>query len=387
LFELLKYGPSNESCGFAVPLKILHVYKDFDPPVSGGIERHMALSCRFQRQWAEVQALTCGRRIATRNVDHDGTSVKEVGEWGRFQGAPFSVVFPWYLRRAQADVVVVHTPNPTAELSCLLVRYSGLLAVRYHSDVVRQARAMRYYGPFQQRFLQRADLILPTSEIYQHSSASLAPFLDKCRVVPLGLVPEDFAPPEPEIIPALKARYGGPFVLFTGRHRYYKGLNWLVEAAKYIDAPVVIAGEGPERGALEKLARSLGVPVHFPGHLDHADLVAHLHACELLVFPSVERSEAFGMSIMEAHCCGKAVVATELGTGVEFINQHGKTGLNVPPRDGLALAEAVSRLLDDPAERIAMGTYAAARIRSDFNAETLARQEFDFYQAALAERH
>ena len=368
-------------------MKILHVYKDFDPPVSGGIERHMALTCRFQGQWAEVEALTCGRRVGSRRVNRDGTDVTEVGEWGRIQGAPFSVLFPWYLRRAQVDVVVVHAPNPTAELSCLLARHPGLLVVRYHSDVVRQARAMLIYRPFQQRFLRRADLILPTSEIYRDSSETLAPFLEKCRVVPLGIVPTDFAPPAPEAIPALKAHYGGPFVLFTGRHRYYKGLSWLIEAAKDIDAPLVIAGDGPEREGVEKLARSLGVPVHFPGHLDHADLVAHLHACELLVFPSVARSEAFGMSIMEAHCCGKPVVATTLGTGVEFINQHGKTGLNVAPRDGKALAAAVNRLLDDPAERIAMGSYAATRIRSEFNAETLARQEFDLYREALAGRH
>lgn len=368
-------------------MKILHIYKDFYPPVSGGIERHMALTCRFQRQWAEVEALTCGRRRITRHVHRDGTAVTEVGELGRFQGAPISVLFPWCLRRTQADVMVVHAPNPTAELSCLLARHPGLLVVRYHSDVVRQARAMQLYGPFQQRFLRQADLIIPTSQIYQESSPSLATFREKCCVVPLGIVPDDFPPPAGETSVALKARYGGPFVLFTGRHRYYKGLPWLVEAARAIKAPVVIAGDGPEREAVQKLARSLGVPVHFPGHLDHVDLVAHLHACELLVFPSVERSEAFGMSIMEAHCCGKAVVATTLGTGVEFINQHGKTGLNVPPRDAQVLATAVNRLLDDPAERRTMGTHAAARIRSDFDAETQARREFDLYREALAGRH
>jgi rhamnosyl/mannosyltransferase len=368
-------------------VRILHVYKDFCPPVSGGIERHMALTCRFQRQWADVEALTCGHRVVPRSVVRDGITVTEVGGWGRFQGAPVSALFPWYLRKAQADVVVVHAPNPTAELSWLLADHRGLLVVRYHSDIIRQARAMRYYRPFQQRFLRCADIILPTSENYRDSSESLAAHREKCRVVPLGIVPEDFAAPAPEVVAAMKARYGGRFVLFTGRHRYYKGLPWLVEAAKRIQAPVVIAGDGPERGMLEKLAGSLGVPVHFPGHLAHADLVAHLHACELFVFPSVERSEAFGMSILEAHCCGKAVVATELGTGVEFINEHGKTGLNVPPRDAEVLATAVNRLLNDPGERIAMGRYAADRVRCEFNAETLARQEFDLYQAASAERH
>ncbi len=370
----------------AVPLKILHVYKDFDPPVHGGIERHMALSCRYQRQWAEVEALTCGRRLSTRQAVHDGTRVTEVGEWGRLQSAPFSLMFPSHLRRTDADVVVLHLPNPTAELSWLLAPPTGVLVVRYHSDVVRQARAMALYRPFQQRFLSRANLILPTSAQYRDSSESLAPFREKCRVVPLGIVPEEFPAPPTAHIRALQSRYGGPFVLFTGRHRYYKGLPWLIEAARDIAAPVVIAGEGPESERLRRLASSLGVPVHFPGHLTHDELVAHLHACELLVFPSVERSEAFGMSIMEAHCCGKPVVATELGTGVEFVNQHGKTGLNVPPRDASALAAAVNNLLANPEARAAMGTHASARIRREFDARTLAEQEFDLYRETLAAR-
>ncbi len=370
----------------AVPLKILHAYKDFDPPVSGGIERHMALACRFQRQWAEVEALTCGRDCATRRVERDGTMVTEVGEWGRFQRAPVSPLYPLHLRRADADVVVLHLPNPTAELSWLLAPPRGVLVVRYHSDVIRQARAMAVYRPFQQKLLGKASLILPTSAQYLISSESLAPFRDKCRVVPLGIVPEDFPAPPLAQIQTLQSRYGGPFVLFTGRHRYYKGLPWLVEAARSIAAPVVIAGDGPAGESVRRLADSMGVPVHFPGYLPHDALVAHLHACELLVFPSVERSEAFGMSIMEAHCCGKPVVATELGTGVEFINQHGKTGLNVPPRDASALAAAVNRLLADQEGRAVMGDYAAKRIRREFDARILAEEELALYREALAGR-
>lgn len=346
----------------------------------------MAMNCQIQRQWADVEALTCGRTWFTRQMTRNGTVVTEAGEWGRFQGAPLSPFFPWYLHHANADIVVIHAPNPTAELSCLLARPRGALIVRYHSDIIRQASAMQIYRPFQKRFLQSADLIVPTSERYRDSSLSLAPFLGKCRVVPLGILPEDFEAPAAERLAALHARYGGSFVLFTGRHRYYKGLPWLIEAAGRINSPVVIAGEGPETDSVQKLAHSAGVPVHFPGHLEQDDLVAHLHACALLVFPSVARSEAFGMSILEAHCCGKPVVATELGTGVEFINQHGKTGLNVPPRDAQALADAVNRLLDDPHGREAMGQYAAARARAEFNAETLAREEFALYQSALAGR-
>lgn len=364
-------------------MKILHVYKDFDPPVHGGIERHMALMCRFQRQWADVEALTCSRGFRTRILERDGTTVTEVGEWGRFQSAPFAPAYPLYLRMKRADVVVVHVPNPTAELGWLLSRPKAKLVVRYHSDIVRQAKAMKLYKPFQVHFLRKAGIILPTSERYLETSALLGEVRDKCKVVPLGIIPEDFQNPDTGRVAQLREQYGGPYVLFFGRHRYYKGLEYLIRAADRIEAPVVLAGEGPETNSYKALACDLGLNVAFPGSLSQEDLVDHLHGCAVMAFPSIERSEAFGISIMEAHACGKPVVATKLGTGVEFANLDGQTGLNVPPRDAEALAEAINTLLADPARREVMGTFARERVETEFNVAQIARTEFEIYREIM----
>jgi len=364
-------------------LKILHVYKDFDPPVHGGMERHVALMCRFQRQWAEVEALVCSRSWRTVRLERDGTSVTEAGEWFRLQSAPFSPSFPWHLRRKQADVIVIHMPNPTAELAWLMARPKGRLIVRYHSDVVRQAAAMRLYGPLQMRFIRNAAFVLPTSAKYLETSPVLSAVRDRCRVVPLGILPSEFAHPDAGRVAALRAEYGGDFVLFSGRHRYYKGLPFLIEAASAIRAAIVVAGDGPERAECMARAKTLGARIFFPGSLAQEELVAHLHACAVFAFPSVERSEAFGISILEAHACGKPVVATRLGTGVEYANEDGRTGINVPPRDAPALAEAINALLDDPERRRGMGEYAKRRVETQFQAEAVARQEFDLYREAL----
>lgn len=365
-------------------MRILHAYKDFDPPVRGGIERHVALMCRYQREWGEVWALTCSRSPRTAWAERDGTRVLEVSEWGRFQSAPVSPAYPWRLRQqaAKADVVVIHVPNPTAEVSWLGVRPRAKLVVRYHSDIVRQAAAMRVYGPIQMQFLRQAAMILPTSEAYLQTSPALAPVRDRCRVVPLGIVIEEFGAPPAALLDGIRTRYGGRFVLFSGRHRYYKGLDYLVDAAARIQAPVVISGDGPERARLMARAKRSGATIHFPGELSDADLVAHLHACELVAFPSIERSEAFGISILEAQACGKPVVATRLGTGVEFANLDGETGLNVPLRDATALADAINRLLSDDALRIRLGMQAQARVRREFHAGDIARREFDLYREA-----
>lgn len=343
----------------------------------------MALMCRFQRQWAEVEALTCSRSLGTRVAWRDGTKVTEVGELGRFQSAPVAPTFPWHLRRLASDVVVVHVPNPTAEVAWLMARPSGRLVVRYQSDVIRQASAMRVYGPIQRRFLLQAAVIMPTSDHYLAGSPTLAGLRERCRVVPLGILPDDWAHPNLERVAALRKMYGGGYVLFSGRHRYYKGLEYLVRAARLIEAPVVIAGDGPERLRCEMLAKELGANVWFPGVLSHQDLVDHLHGCDVFAFPSCERSEAFGIAMLEAHACGKPVVATRLGTGVEFVNLDGRTGLNVAPKNPVALAEAITILLADDALRARMGTFAQRRVRSEFNAETVARREFELYREVL----
>ena len=361
-------------------LKILHVYKDFEPPIHGGMERHIALMCRFQREWADVEALTCSRSFRTRVIDRDGTKVTEVGELGRFQSAPASPLFPLYMRMKKADVVVVHVPNPTAELGWLMTRPKGKLVVRYHSDVVRQAAAMKVYRPFQQSLLRHADVIIPTSQNYVDTSETLRLFTDKCRVISLGMMPEDFANPNLDLVKAYHAKYGESFLLFAGKHRYYKGLHVLVEAAQWINVPIVIAGDGPETEALKKQAAALGVTIHFPGPLTQEEMVAHLHACSLVAFPSVERSEAFGISIMEAHACGKPVIATQLGTGVEFINAHDITGFNVPVGDAKAFSDAVNQLTADDTLRLHLGAAAKARIESEFDARHIARLEYEIYK-------
>jgi len=366
-------------------LRVLHVYKDYDPPVRGGMERHVALMCRYQRQWCDVEALVCSREMRTRRFIHEDVPVTAVGEWCRFQSAPLAPLFPWYLGTTRADVVVVHFPNPTAEMSWLLARPKAALIVRYQSDVIRQARAMRVYRPFQHAFLRRADLILPTSHQYLDSSETLQHFREKCEVLPLGIVPEAYQSPDPEAVSALREKYGS-FVFFCGVHRYYKGLRWLIEAASAIQGRVVIAGDGPERKANEALAGSCGGEVLFPGALSEEDLVNYLHAAAVVAFPSSERSEAFGLSILEAHACGTPVVSTQLGTGVEFVNEDGMTGLNVPPKNAPALAAAVNRLLQDRELADRLGQAARDRVFRAFSAEKIARQEYEIYQRVVEAR-
>jgi len=101
------------------------------------------------------------------------------------------------------------------------------------------------------------------------------------------------------------------------------------------------------------------------------------------VLPSIFRSEAFGIVLLEAMACGKPVVSTELGTGTSFVNQHGKTGLVVPPNDAKALADAINYLFAQPELRERFGKAARERVETYFCLDKMVEDVIRTYEDVL----
>lgn len=149
-----------------------------------------------------------------------------------------------------------------------------------------------------------------------------------------------------------------------------KGVDLLLRAlaAPGLEAArLAVAGEGPEREALEALAASLGVAdrVAFLGYADPGPLYA---AADIVALAS--RAEALPLVLLEAAMLGRPVVAADVG-GVAEAVAAGETGLLVPQDDVAALAAALARLAADPALRARMGAAAAARARAMFGLEAM----------------
>lgn len=359
-------------------MKVLQIYKDYYPPVKGGIEGHINLLARgLKRRGIEVEALVSNTGPRLERLNIEGIPVTRVPEFGRITSAPLNPNLSLWLRRLgrDADILHFHFPNPTAEISYLLSGLDRKVVVTYHSDIVRQARLGFFYSPFLRRFLDKAQAIIATSPNYIRSSEVLESFQHKCRVIPLGIDPARFTcgPQEAEEVAALRERYGPGFLLFVGRFRYYKGLHVLIEALKEVEARLVLIGGGPLAGELRRQVAVSGLEekVFFPGELPDREVVTHLHACDLFVLPSILRSEAFGIVLLEAMACGKPVISTELGTGTSFVNQHKETGLVVPPNDTAALAEAVNFLLAYPEIRDKYGQEGRERVNRHFSSEAM----------------
>jgi len=235
------------------------------------------------------------------------------------------------------------------------------------------------------RFLDRADRLVAASPNYVETSEVLARYRDKTRVIPYGLDQSTYPQPAPERLEHWRQRLGERFFLFVGVLRYYKGLHVLLEAAAGTDYPVVIAGAGPMEQALRSQAAALGLRnVHFLGRIDDADKSALLTLCSAFVFPSHLRSEAFGISLLEAAMFGKPLISCEIGTGTSFINRHERTGLVVPPDDPEALREAMTRLWQAPDDMAAMGVRAREHYLATFTSVEMGKSMSGLYREVLS---
>jgi glycosyltransferase involved in cell wall biosynthesis len=133
----------------------------------------------------------------------------------------------------------------------------------------------------------------------------------------------------------------------------------------------VLVGDGPERGAIEALATSLGIRdvVHLAGERTQPPNLHGLFDVSVLC----STTEAFPNSVLEAMAAARPVVATDVGGTPDAVHE-GTTGLLVRPSDPSRLADAILRLYQEPALRAKLGNAACAAARAGYSAETVIRQ-------------
>lgn len=363
-------------------LSVLQIGK-FYPPYKGGMETHLQTLCNGLRSHLDLRVVVANTE--RRRVDEviDGVRVTRLGTLVNLGSAPFTPGLAKLIRAADADIVHLHLPHPTAILSYLASGHHGRLVVTYHSDIVRQRILGLAFRPILHRALARSSSIICTSPDYIESSPVLVAHRDRCHVLPFSIETARFAKVDDAKVRALRARYGDRIVLAVGRLVSYKGFEYLIRSMAGISARLILVGDGPLRPSLELLARETGVAdkVVFLERVD--DVNPYYHAADVFALPSVARSEAFGLVQLEAMAAGVPVVNTKLASGVPYVSPHGVTGLTVPPRDPDALARAITRLLDDPGLRQRYGAAGRKRARDDFGVGEMVRQTLAVYRAAM----
>lgn len=368
-------------------LKILHFYKTFAADQHGGVEmfiRHLTYAT--SQQGCENMVLSLSKEAAS-SVQGPDYELVQAKEDFNLASTGFSLSsFKIFAEMAKsADIVHYHFPWPFMDVVHFATQVKKPAVVTYHSDIVRQKFLKFLYSPLQNMFLNSMDAIVATSPNYLESSPVLAKYREKTSSIPIGLQQTMYPAPEVDRVAELRARHGR-FFLFVGVLRYYKGLEFLLTAMEGKDWPLLIVGAGPLEQELIQMATQKKLQnVQFIGQVTEQQKVNLLEACYAVVFPSHLRSEAFGISLLEAAMFGKPMVCSEIGTGTSYINQHEITGFVVPPADALAMRVAMEQLWESPELAARYGSAARERYLQVFTSRSMGQAYMQLY-AGLVHR-
>ena len=279
------------------------------------------------------------------------------------------------LRANRVDVLHTHGYKANA-YGLLAGRLAGCKLIATCHNWTDRTRALRRYRSLDARLLRRFDGVVAVSDTVAATLAASGFPSPRIRVVHNGIE---------------TAVYGGaqrtsssarPVVGTLARLSPEKGVDILIRALPAIrrhrpDVRCVVAGEGPERDGLQKLANDLGVAecVHLVGF--QGDVPGFLAGCTLVVQPS--RIEGLPVAVLQAMAAGKPIVATAVGE-VPALLGHGTGGLLVDAGDAEALAASVVHLLGDSALRERCVAESLRHARQHFEAITMAQSYLGVYR-------
>jgi len=365
-------------------MKVLIVSKYFYPVV-GGVESNAFYVAReLVKKGVEVTVLASGEKRSKEEIE--GIKVIRLPTWLMVGPAPISPgVFTEVLRQ-EFDIANLHDPNPSQNFfAYLALRIKRKpFVVTYHSDIVPYSLSIKlmkflYVHLFQRYFLfKKAKTIMPTSPQYVEISDILHHFRHKCSIVPNGV---DLAVFKPKNI-----RHAGKRILFVGRLIYYKGIQYLIRAMPAIlkkvpDAKLIIVGEGPLKGEWKALAKKLGVDdkIEWLGRLSNEEMLEEYQKCDVFVLPSIYKTEAFGIVLLEAMACGKPCVGTNV-SGTEFVLED--AGIAVDPEDEEQLSTAIVKVLTNKKLAMEMSRKGLAKVK-EFDWKKVGEKVLSVYKGAL----
>ncbi|WP_218671717.1 glycosyltransferase family 4 protein [Microbispora sp. GKU 823] len=239
-------------------------------------------------------------------------------------------------------------------------------------------------GALERRGTARADAVIVLTSRMRDVLVGGGVPAGRVHVIPSGIAPVFTRPAGPG--PLLDG-VPVPRVLYVGRLHEQKGVDVLLRALALLGDPPVdllVVGDGPRARRLRELAERLGVAarVHLRGFVPQEDIPGVLGGGDPLVLPS--RYEELGTVLIEAMHAGNPIVATRVG-GIPDLVEDGVTGLLVPPGRPEALAAAIRRLLDDPAEAKEMAANARRRV-AELHWDTLVHRVHAVYGEVLRAR-
>ena len=280
-----------------------------------------------------------------------------------------NMLYDYFKKCSRYDVVIIHLPYPIGALACLLKRPKNLVVV-WHSDLVRPAKLKPIIRWFDSKLLKRAHKIITTSERLAEYSDTLSSDLANLCIIPIhtpDVTTTQAKPPE-------LSNNCNDFYLFLGRLSYYKGIEVLLEAAQQYQGKkqIIIAGTGEFNLANSRLINKKNL-TYINRLISDEEKAWLMSNCRALLFPSTQRSEAFGIVQLEAMIHSKPVINTDLESGVPFVARHLEEGITISPNNSNELSQALVSLEDDGLTN-RLGKNAVARATTTFGKQTVSKE-------------
>lgn len=271
------------------------------------------------------------------------------------------------------DVIHVHHAFPLAWVASFIKDTYGInFIVTIHGSELPTLEKDKRYMKQTADAMYRAKRIVPNSGWTREWFLRIFKgfFHEKCRVIPGGVNIDKFVYSESgaKAVDKELNLHGKPVVLFAGKITKYKGVDYIIGAAKKIHGEVVILGDGPEKKRLLDRSRAMNLTnVHWVGHLGAgvSKLVPYYSRADVFVAPSVW-DEPLGLVILESMACQTPVVVTRKG-GIPLAVKDGVNGFFVRPRNSAEIVEKVNTLLDNASMRYKMGQTARKIVEKRFS--------------------
>ncbi len=305
-------------------------------------------------------------------------------KWGN---AAFLPQLFWRLKNF--DVVHLHYPFfGGAEVVNCFFRHqhkATKLVITYHHDVVGKGRLGKFFRWHTKhcmpKIMETADKIVVSSFDYAKNSNLKEIFLkdqNKFFEMPFGVDTGRFFPSgkDPDLLAKNNLNMEDKIVLFVGgldRAHYFKGVEILLKAKIQVpEAKFLLVGDGDLRPQYEKIADDFKIrdKVIFAGSVAREELPKYYNLAEVVVLPSVDRSEAFGIVLTEAASCGKPVVASNL-PGVRSVVDYGINGFLVEPGNAKQLADKINDLIHNHDLLLQFGENGRTKVLEKYSLEKM----------------
>lgn len=366
-------------------MKVLHIGKYF-PPRYGGIETFMSHLMEEQaKQGVAVSAIIHADNPQSDTGDYiwKGCRIFEVKSYGQVVFAPFAPGYPFKLIKAlraiKPDILHIHMPNLSAFWLLVLKRLfarQAKMVIHWHADVLGSAptKLVKLFYPvyklFETRLLKNADKVIATSPPYLETSIPLKPFRNKCVVIPLGIKIKNFDVSSKKFSEAHTLS-----LCMIGRLAYYKGHSVVLKALQKLQAENVqvtldVIGDGELASSLKYYCTEIGLGdiVSWHGSVSEELKDEILKSSDILLLPSLERTEAFGVVLLEAANFGVPSLISDVpGSGMSFIVQDGDTGLICNENTSEYIAQVLSLASTEKLKLAELGQASFKRLVYFFN--------------------